>query len=180
VIVFKKMVLAFAACVALWCGDGGGPARAQQGSASAEVAVPNQPVTEVLGVKPGMSEEEAVRLLDRVGRRQVGQGTKAEVWGVRDDRLAHVAVRFSRDHRVRHVTGLAHRTEGGGRRRVRYAELGDTARARLQSDKNNYTYTWRVEPRSGFPGYVIVARGSDPVYLTSYSLYRIIDPPGFN
>ena len=124
------------------------------------------PPRDVLGVRLGMPETEARRRLDRAGRRQEAERMKHEVWEVRDARLSHVGVRF-RDGRVRWVVASA---RAGARRRLRYADLGDPARAEHKTDGTNHTYVWAVPARAGRPGYVVVAGGRDPVYLTSYRL----------
>ena len=132
----------------------------------AGAAVAKDPPREVLGVRLGMPEAEARRRLDRAGRRQEAERMKHEVWEVRDARLSHVGVRF-RDGRVRWVVASA---RADAARRLRYADVGDPARAEHKTDGTNHTYVWAVPARAGRPGYVVVAGGRDPVYLTSYRL----------
>ena len=127
-----------------------------------------EPPREVLGVRLDMPEEAARRALDRAGRRQPAERLKQEVWEVRDARVSHVVVRF-RDGRVRWVIALARKDAA---RRLRYADVADLARAEHKTDGTNHTYIWRVPARGRTHGHVVVAGGSDPVYLTSYRILR--------
>ncbi|HYE16017.1 MAG TPA: hypothetical protein VD968_16365 [Pyrinomonadaceae bacterium] len=138
--------------------------------AGAEARAKNPP-GDVLGVRLDMSETEARRRLDKIGRRPGMERMKQEVWEVRDPLISHVIVRF-RDGKVRWVIAQA-RAEGP--RRMRYADVASTARAQHKTDGTNHTYIWRVRARRGRPGYVVVAGGSDPQYLTSYRLLRTFD-----
>ena len=133
---------------------------------AAGAAWAKDPPREVLGVRLGMPEAEARRRLDRAGRRQEAERMKHEVWEVRDARVSHVGVRF-RDGRVRWVVASA---RADARRRLRYADIGDPSRAEHKTDGTNHTYVWSVAGRAGRPGYVVVAGGKDPEYLTSYRL----------
>jgi hypothetical protein len=131
------------------------------------------PRAEVLGVRLGMEEEEAHERLEKVGRREEeGEEREAEqeVWILgRESRFAYLLVRFNREERVSLVTAVVR--EG---RRMMYSEVASLKNARRTTDGRNYTYTWRVPPRGGQAGYVVVARGSHPDYLTSYSIFRTI------
>ena len=128
-----------------------------------------EPPQDVLGVRPGMSEGEVRSLLDKAGREVREERQKQKVWEVKDGRVSHVIVRFSGDNVVRWVTAMA-RKEGEGR--LRYADLGDTSRAEHKTDGRNHTYIWRVAASKGRPGFLVVAGGSDPQYITSYRLTR--------
>lgn len=136
------------------------------------VVAAKEPPHDVLGVRPGMSETEVRRLLDKVGREVREERQKQKVWEVGDAHISHVIVRFSGDNVVRWVTAMA-RKEGDGR--LRYADLGDTSRAEHKTDGRNHTYIWRVAASEGRPGFLVVAGGSDPQYLTSYRLTRTFE-----
>lgn len=138
----------------------------------AAVASAKEPPQDVLGVWPGMSEAEVRRLMDKVGREVREERQKQKVWEVSDAHVSHVIVRFSGDNVVRWVTAMA-RKEGDGR--LRYSDLGDTSRAEHKTDGRNHTYIWRVAARKGRPGFLVVAGGSDPQYLTSYRLTRTFE-----
>jgi hypothetical protein len=130
------------------------------------------PRPEVLGIKLGMKEEAARSRLRKVAHQQKeereneGEGEQ-EVWTLRKHpRFDYLIIRFTGEHRVWFVTAVPRKES-----RMQYSELGDLKDARQQTDGTNYTYTWQVAARGREPGYVVVARGSDPQYLTSYSIY---------
>lgn len=141
---------------------------------AAGVAAAQEPAGEVLGVRPGMKAEEARRLLDAAGKRATAERMKHEVWEVRDERIAHVLVRFdAKTEVVRWVTALA---RADARERLRYGDIGDTARpTQHRTDGANHTYIWKIPAREGRAGYVVEALGRDPVYLTSYRVLRTFD-----
>jgi hypothetical protein len=142
-------------------------------TASVRPAVVNDLPRDVLGVRPGMSEEEARRRLNKVGREQIEERMKHGVWEVRDSRIAHVGVRFDNKTRVvRWVTAIARKD---AKNRLRYSDIGDLKRARYKTDGNNHTYIWVVPARGKRPAYVLEALGSDPQYLTTYRLLRTFE-----
>ncbi|MDQ3804485.1 MAG: hypothetical protein M3416_11715 [Acidobacteriota bacterium] len=143
-------------------------------AATAGGALAKDPARDILGVRPGMSADEARRRLDKAGKRQTAERMKHEVWEVRDPRIAHVGVRFDAQTRVvRWVTAIA---RADARRRLRYADVGDTGRVTdHKTDGTNHTYIWKVPARRGRPGYVVEALGNDPVFLTSYRILRTFE-----
>ena len=139
-------------------------------AAAARPAVLKDPPRDVLGVRPGMSEDEARGVLDKIGRRQPGERMKHEVWEVTDPRISHVGVRFdAKNHVVRWVTAIA---RADANPRLRYDDLADLAGAQHKTDGINHTYIWNVPARGEQPRYVVEALGRDPQYLTSYRLLR--------
>jgi hypothetical protein len=141
--------------------------------ASAQPAVVKDPPRDVFGVRPGMSEEEARRRLNKIGREQKEDRMKHGVWEVRDSRVSHVGVRFDNKTRVvRWITAIA-RTDA--KDRLRYDDLGDLKHAQYKTDGRNHTYIWKVAASGKRPGYVLEALGSDPQYLTSYRLLRTFE-----
>ncbi len=142
-------------------------------SVNVSPALAKDPPGDVFGVRPNMTEREARRRLNRIGRQQEADRMKHDVWEVRDDRVSHVGVRFDFKTRVvRWVTAIA-RTDA--KRRLRYSDLGDLKTAQHKTDGTNHTYIWRVAARGKRPGYVFEALGNDPQYLTSYRLLRTFD-----
>lgn len=135
-------------------------------------AVPKGPPRDVLGVRPGMGEAEARALLDKAGREEVVERSKQNVWEVSDPRISHVIVRFNKDKTVRWVIAKA---RADAARRLRYSDVADPALARHKTDGTNHTYIWTVPPRGTDPGYVVVAGGSDPQFLTSYRILRTFE-----
>jgi len=137
---------------------------------SASPAWAKDPPRDVFGVRPGMSETEARRRLDKVGSRQVADRMKHDVWEVRDKRISFVGVRFDAKTKVvRWITAIA-RADASDR--LRYSDVGDLDRAQHKTDSTNHTYIWRVPARGKHSAYVFEALGNDPQYLTSYRLLR--------
>lgn len=62
------------------------------------------------------------------------------------------------------------RTDGP---RIRYEEVADVKSAQQSHTGNDHKFTWEVAARRGRFGYILVARGHDPVYLESYSVKKI-------
>lgn len=134
------------------------------------LAFAKDPTGDVFGVRPGMSEIEARRRLDKVGRLQVNDRMKHDVWEVRDSRISFVGVRFDAKTRVvRWITVIA-RTDA--KQRLRYSDLADLSLAQHKTDGTNHTYIWRVPARGKRTAYVFEALGNNPEFLTSYRLLR--------
>jgi hypothetical protein len=55
--------------------------------------------------------------------------------------------------------------------RVRYSDIANVDEAIKATDGTNYSVKWKVDADRNQPGYLIIARGSSPEFLTSYSLY---------
>lgn len=133
----------------------------------------------VLGVRPGMSEEEAHRVLRRVAEKQGDEGEKEEeeegrgvdeIWTLkRNPHFAKVIVGLDARNRVRYVTALA--KEGG--RRMAYGDVAALKDATAEESGVFRRYTWEVKPRGKSPGYLVIAQGRDPQYLMSLSIKRI-------
>ncbi|MBI5710511.1 MAG: hypothetical protein HZC42_09440 [Candidatus Eisenbacteria bacterium] len=147
---FARLVLALAATVTL----AGGPAQAAK-----------RPPTELLGVRLDMPDHEVQRRLLRIGTLVAGAGTPKQSWALRDRRYGYLVVRYGPDWRVRWVTGFA-RKEG---RRIRYGDIADLKDAQRSG---YYIFTWDVTPPGGGESYVVSARGSDSLYVSSVSLSR--------
>lgn len=146
--------------------------------AAAEASVKAVPRT-VLGLSPGMSEEEARRVLRRVAEKQGDEGEKEEeeegrgreeIWTLkRDPHFAKVIVGLDARNRVRYVTALA--KEDG--RRMAYSDVAALRGARAEESGVFRRYTWEVKPRGKSPGYLVIAQGRDPQYLMSLSIKGI-------
>jgi hypothetical protein len=57
--------------------------------------------------------------------------------------------------------------------RVRYSDIGGLEEATKATDGINYSYKWKVAATKQQHSYLIIARGNDPEFLTSYSVYCI-------
>jgi len=136
-------------------------------------AAPN-PLTQILGIVPGMGEEQAHHVLARLGKRielagedeaeRASQtGLEREVWRLEDRRFAWLQVTLDARHRVRALQASV-RPQGPG---LRYAEIGDPGQGR----RLGYTiWEWQVAARQGRPALRVTARGADSVYAASVAL----------
>ena len=135
------------------------------------VTAAKQPPREFFGLRLGMSEETARHRLRKIARqekeeREEEEGGEQEVWILkRDSRFNYLLTRFNREHRLVLITVVAHPN------RVRYADIGSAKDAAVATDGMNYSYKWKVEPGKRERPLILIARGSSPEFLTSYSLY---------
>ncbi len=134
------------------------------------------PRHEVLGISLGMNEEVVRERLRKIAdqqkeeREKEGEGEQ-EVWTLRHDkRFDYLIVRFDKEHRLWFMTAVVRKDH-----RMPYSDLADIKSARQQTDGRNYTFTWIVPSRGKVPRYAVVARGGDPQYLVSYSIYRLFE-----
>jgi hypothetical protein len=132
-------------------------------------AMPKAP-REVFGLRLGMSEALVHKLLRKIASQQKeereSEEAEQEVWILKkDSRFNYLLTKFSRDHRLIFVTVVARPN------RVRYADIANVDEATKATDGTNYSYKWKVEAGRKQPGYLLIARGSSPEFLTSYSLY---------
>ncbi len=127
-----------------------------------------EPKPEILGVRLGMSREEAHARLQAIGRLEKEERRQQEVWRLdKDPSYSHLMVAYNKDYTsVRYVTAVAN--EQG--RRVPYAEVVDLGSARLESAQESRTYWQELPERSGRPAFVAKAIGTDPTYLKYYSV----------
>lgn len=127
-----------------------------------------EPKPEIVGVRLGMSREEAHARLQEIGKLEKVERKQQEVWRLTDDpNYSHLIVAYNKQYTsVRYATAVAH--EQG--RRLRYADVVDPARARLESVQASRTYTQDVPARDGRPGFRAKVLGDDPAYLKYYSV----------
>ena len=137
---------------------------------AAACATKGEPKPEILGVRLGMSRDEARARLQRIGKLEKEERRQQEVWRLDDDpSYSHLMVAYNKDYTsVRYVTAVA--KEQG--RRVPYAEVIDLGSARLESAQASRTYWQELPERSGRPAFVAKAIGTDPTYLKYYSVVR--------
>ncbi len=134
-------------------------------------AAPAKPSREALGLRLGMSEEAVHKRLQRIAtqqkeEREEEEGGEQEVWVLKKDlRYNYLFTKFSREHRLILVTVVAHPS------RVRYSDLGETKDATVATDGMNYSYKWKIVAQGKERAVLLIARGSNAEFLTSYSLY---------
>jgi hypothetical protein len=124
----------------------------------------------VLGIRIGMSRNDALKRLQKIGKLEREERKQQQIWSIdKDPHYSHLIIAFNKEYtEIRFVTAVAR--EGG---RIRYSDVIDTKKARQAGTVNNYKYTLEVPPRGKEPGYVVIARGSDPQYLKYYSIEKI-------
>ncbi|HEX8354042.1 MAG TPA: hypothetical protein VF611_14135 [Pyrinomonadaceae bacterium] len=126
------------------------------------------PKPEIVGVRLGMSREEAHARLQGIGKLEKVERRQQEVWQLTGDpNYSHLMVAYNKEYTsVRYVTAVA--SEQG--RRLRYADVIDPARARLESTQASRSYTLETPARDGRPGFITKAIGDDPTHLKYYSV----------
>jgi hypothetical protein len=141
---------------------------------SSALADVKEPPPSILGISLGMKEAAARQVLDKLGRLQKEERRRQEVWNLTGDpRYASLIIAFDKKQEVRYVTVFTHEGAASRGQRVRYSELGDVKSARLERIGNNVKYTWDVASKGGGSRYLVVARGTDAQYLSSYSIKRV-------
>jgi hypothetical protein len=132
---------------------------------------PRQPPRDFFGLRLGMKEETARSRLRKIARqekeeREEEEGGEQEVWILkRDPEFKYVLVKFSREHHLNWITAVANP------KRIRYADIASLDLATKATDGINYSYKWKIETRKRQPAFMIIARGADGEFLTSYSVY---------
>lgn len=135
---------------------------------AAACATAVEPKPEILGVRLGMSREEAHARLQAIGKFEKEERKQQEVWRLAGDpNYSHLIVAYNKGYTsVRYVTAVAN--EGGSR--LRYADVIDPNRARLESTQATRTYTLETPARDARPAFVAKVIGDDPTYLKYYSV----------
>jgi hypothetical protein len=127
-----------------------------------------EPKPEILGVRLGMTREEAHARLKNIGQFEKEERRQQEVWRLTNDPVySHLMVAYNKEYTsVRYITAVAN--EQG--RRIRYADVINLGRARAESTQASHTYTQEVAARADQPGFKIRAIGNDPTNLKYYSV----------
>jgi hypothetical protein len=128
------------------------------------------PRPEILGVRLGMSREEAHARLRQIGQLEKEERKQQEVWRLSGEpSYSHLIVAYNKEYTsVRYVTAVA--DEQG--RRVRYADMIDTRRARAEITPASHTYTQEIPARAEQPAFIVKAIGTDPENLKYFSVER--------
>jgi hypothetical protein len=138
---------------------------------TANQAAPTKASREVFGLRLGMSEEAVHKRMRKIAtqkkeEREEEEGSEQEVWILKKDaRYNYLLTKFSREHRLILVTVVA---QPG---RVRYSDLGETKDATVATDGINYSYKWKIPGQGKESAVLLIERGSNAEFLTSYSLY---------
>lgn len=135
------------------------------------VTAAKQPPREFFGLRLGMSEETALSRLREIATQQQegskeGRSGKRGVWTLkRDSKFNYLLVKFNKEHSLTWITVVAHP------KRVRYSDIASLKLATKATDGINYSYKWKVEASAEQAAFLIIARGSNSKFLTSYSVY---------
>ena len=132
-------------------------------------------LVEVLGIRVGMREADAHRVLAPLGTRREIESEEAErgaadamereLWTLRGGDLAYLALGVGEGGRVLALQAYAR----PGARALRYRDVGDPGQAKRLG---YYIYDWVIAAEGDAPGLRIEARGTDPEYLGSVSIVR--------
>lgn len=129
-----------------------------------------EPKPEILGVRLGMTREEARARLQNIGELEKEERRQQEVWRLKgDSSYSHLMVAYNKEYTsVRYITAVAN--EQGNR--IRYADVINLGSARSESTQATHTYTQEVPARASQPGFITKAIGTDTTYLKYYSVER--------
>jgi len=127
---------------------------------------------DILGLRLEMPKTEVQRRLQDIGRFVRDERKRQQVWEVRDPSFSHLVVGFDSKDLLRYVTAVAR--EDTKAKRVSYVEVGDVREARQAGDPaiKNFHYQWSLPAEKGDWEILIVVRGRDPEFLSTYSLKR--------
>lgn len=130
-----------------------------------------EPKPEILGVRLGMSREEAHARLQEIGKLEKEERKQQEVWRLEGDpSYSHLMVAYNKEYTaVRYVTAVAN--EQG--RRVPYADIVNLNGARLESTQASRAYTQETPARGDRPGFVTKVIGTDATYLKYHSVEHV-------
>lgn len=131
---------------------------------------------EVLGIKIGMSRDDARRRLEKLGKLEKEESKQQEVWMLTDEpHYSYIIIGFDKEKsKVRFITAKAR--ENG--RRVRYADVLDIKKAEQTGTTNNYKYQLKVSAHEKTRSYIVIARGTDANYLTYFSIKQLESDEG--
>lgn len=129
------------------------------------------PKSDVLGLRVGMSNDKAVKHLQKIAKKDHDERKQQEIWLLNNDPyFSHIIIAFDKDYKnVRYVTAKA-RVNG---KRMRYSEVLDIKKAVQLGSANNYNYVMEVPARGSKPAHKIIARGTDKDYLTYFAVEEI-------
>jgi hypothetical protein len=128
------------------------------------------PPHEILSISLGMTRADVRARLQKIGHLEKEERKRQEVWGLNQNAyFSHLLIGFDSDFKVRYLTAVA-RPNG---RRMRYSDLADLKLAKERRLLRNFQYEWQVPARGNLPAYIVIARGTHPQYLTTYSLKSV-------
>src|SRR5690349_19163622 len=140
----KRLLIVVLFAVKLWC-------------------APKAPSPEILGIRLGMTYQQAHAKLTEIGEFK-NQDEGQEFCSLRSDpHYQTLIVGFDREHRVRYITVLA-KPKGEP---IDYSDVGNVHSATSSGQPGNLIFTWKSEEPKGHFEYQAIAKGSDPHRLLS-------------
>lgn len=125
---------------------------------------------DILGISIGMSRADAQKRLEEIAEFERDDRRQQQLWRLKNDpRYSNLAVGYDKNDQIRYITVFA----GNSENRIRFSEIGDLSAARKEVTEPHYKYTWQVAESDGKPTYIVSAYGTEPEFLSSYSLMRI-------
>lgn len=95
------------------------------------------PPDRLLGVRLGMTDQEARAALVKIGAVTRGADTRRQTWEIRDPRYRYLVVRLDDEWRVKWMTVFAR----PGGRSIRYRDVGDLSRGHRVG---YYSWVWTL------------------------------------
>ena len=136
--------------------------------ASKTAPAPSLP-KDILGISVGMSKADAQKRLEEIAQFEREDKKTGQLWRLKNNpQFNNLAIGYDRDNKIRFVTALVEKTTA--KERMRFTDVGDLASAEKQITEPHYRYFWDVPASEGKPAYRIFVYGSEPEFLTIYSL----------
>lgn len=128
---------------------------------------------DILGLRLSMTKAKAEKGLQEIGTFVRPDRRRQEVWQLRNTPFAHVIVGYEKEGSLRFITAVARTGEKAGR--VAYGAAGslETARQLGKPEVHNFNFQWELPAKGGEPATRVMARGTDPQFLSNWSLVRI-------
>ena len=120
-----------------------------------------------------MTREQAHKHLKKIGTFLRDEAERQEVWAVKDPSFSQLIIGFREDDKLRFVTAVAR--EDKEAKRVEYSNLGNLKEAQRAGDSNNndFAYGWNLPATKVNPPTLVIARGHDAKFLSTYSLKNL-------
>jgi len=127
---------------------------------------------DIFGISVGMNKGEAQKRLEEIAQFVSEDRKTGQLWEMKNEpRFKHVAVGYDAENKINFVTALADKATA--KERMRFSDVGDLSAALKEVVGPHHKYFWDVPANEGKPAYKIFIYGSDPEFLTIYSLSEL-------
>lgn len=138
---------------------------ASKNSAANSVELPK----DVVGIKLGMSKEEAEKRLKEIGQFQADAEKRQQIWTLRDDpNFSSVAIGYNKEGKIRYITAFSEKDKV--KEPLRFKDVGDISKAKEEITEPHRRYTWKIDASENYPEYIVTIYGADPEFLSTYSI----------